>query len=88
VNGADVHGLLVRWKWPMSDPTQPTFSTATFAALLAAWWPVADPFLVALGAWVQAHSVIVFPDGYAMTVRAALEAAVTALAIRWHMGSK
>jgi len=72
----------------MSEPTTPTFSTATFAALLAAWRPVADPFLVALGAWMQSHTVIVFPEGYSMTLRAALEALVTALAIRWHMGQR
>ena len=72
----------------MPESTGPTFSTATFAALLAAWWPVADPFLVALGSYIQAHTSIAFPEGYSMTVRAALEAAVTALAIRWHMGVK
>lgn len=78
----------MRWRVrvPMPDTTVPTFSTATFAALLAAWWPVADPFLVAAGGYIQAHTSIAFPEGYSMTVRAALEAAVTALAIRWHMG--
>lgn len=72
----------------MPESTGPTFSTATFAALMAAFWPVADPFLVALGGYIQTHTSIVFPAGYSMTLRAGLEATLTAWAIRWHMGQQ
>ena len=51
------------------------------------WWPVAEPMLNWLGAWMQAHTGIVFPEGYAMTLKVAVEGTLTGWAIRWHMGS-
>lgn len=71
-----------------SKPTAPAMATYTFAGLLTMWWAVAEPVLTWLGSVIESHTGIVFPPGYSMTLKVAIEGTATVVAIRWHMGDK
>lgn len=70
----------------MAEPVPPSMSTPTFGALIAMWWEVAIPIVQWGLAWVQAHTMIVFPPGYELVLKIAISGSLMFAAVRWHMG--
>jgi hypothetical protein len=60
------------------------FSTASIVALVGAFFHIASPFLVGLGAWIQRHTAIVFDPGYLTTTQTDLVTIISVLAVAWH----
>lgn len=68
----------------MSDPTPNQFNTATITGLVVAWLAVLAPFIQGGMVWIQAHSAIVFGEGYLEVLRSAIEGTVIVAVVYWH----
>lgn len=65
-------------------PEKTTYNTATLVMMVGGAFVVLDPFLVALGAYIQSHSSIVFSPGYSDQLKHWVEVALTAYVAHKH----
>ena len=60
------------------------FDVSTIVLMVGAVFAIADPFLLGLGKYIQAHSVIVFSDEYLGIVKQSVATLATVIFTIWH----
>lgn len=69
----------------MAEPQTPArYNTATLVMMVGGLFVILDPFLTALGHYIQGHTAIVFPPDYSASLKHWVEVGVTAYVAHCH----